>query len=169
MTKRQIGVLVFVLFGFVAGYWTVELFQAVDRGERAVELFETYCLSEVEGEWAEADDALISLSYPEGTWADSAGKLVVQITPEQCRVSDILEFLSDKDWETVEARISGIVEQRFPRLTADPDHGVNWDSYVLWAEYPVFDPKRWGVTAYRYDFGDGNRQSALVIKHPSKD
>lgn len=52
MTKRQIGVFAFALFGFVAGYWTVELFQAVDRGERAVELFKTYCLSDVEGERA---------------------------------------------------------------------------------------------------------------------
>lgn len=169
MTKRKIAVFALALFGFVAGYWTVDLFQAVDRGERAVELFDTYCLSDVDGERAEADDALIPLSYPEGTWADPAGTLVVQTTPEQCRVSDILEFLTVEEWETVEARIPGFVEQRFPRLTADPDHGVNWDSFLLWVEYPIFDPKRWGVTAYRYDFGDGNRQSALVIKHPSKD
>lgn len=138
--KKIFKYLLIASIGFPTGYVLRGLAeQPIDRVERAIALFEAYCLPYAffetplppEG-FIEQTDLLKGLSY-----TDPASVLTLEFKSNQCELDDRFMHFSKADRALLELAFAQLIASRLPSLFKDPNKSLNWDAEVYWRERPM--------------------------------
>lgn len=147
-------VLVVVILGLALGYLARDIYEGKpDRVAKAIEVFRTYCIPLANGEIVPPAAPLVPMKGP---WADSVTGISVEVSKTRCAVSDSFDHLDASERQALTTAVTSLIEDEFPMLQPEGNVDVGWDQFLLWAQYPVGDPRRWGVRLNRFaESGDG--------------
>lgn len=128
----------------------------IDRAERALNLFTTYCVPSNEGVRADPIDGLVALNGlpDEETWAEANSQLLVVFKDGRCGVDDRLRPYSQEQRVSLKHGVTRLVEDGFPMLKTDPDWALVHPVNGLWVQYPFGDAERWGISLVTFFDGD---------------
>lgn len=137
-----------------------------DRVARAMELFRTYCLPYVDRRIRAPQAPLIPLpgsGEDRTSWADPTSKFMLTLSARDCSVSDQLLPMNNNQRLAIQKMTARLVESRLPMLRSDSSHGFPDNSAFLWSEFPVGDPRRWGVGLNHFSTGGEEPDTLLMV------
>ncbi|MHA6263978.1 hypothetical protein ACXYMO_12315 [Arenibacterium sp. CAU 1754] len=171
MKKRLIVLMFVVILGIPIGYFGRSAMEPeFDRVSEAIALSEKYCVPFAGGNLIAPEPPLVRLEKQGGdVWADPQTRFIVNISGRTCSVRDILDLMNVDERMAFQTAAIRIVEDEFPMLQVDTTHGVDtWDLFMNWDQYPRDDPRRWGISLYRFSESGGTSETALSVSFLSR-
>lgn len=146
-------------------------FGKVNRVETLVNLFETYCVPLGRGQPLPSLEKLTEVNTPPGArmYLDPGSLTGVSFAENACWVSDLLQPMNDLEQAQFDNWVETNIPRIFPALKFDPRSTVeNSEKFVVWAEYPAFDRRRWGVRLVRAGHPIDAGVTRLTVMLPRK-
>lgn len=129
--------------GLSLGYGAVKALAPAPRAERALEMFEVFCLPFQRGDTL-APGRLKKLESTQQItkWLDPETNLVLYVDETSCYVDDPFQMLSGRDRRVLREKLPGLVAAYRPELL---NKFVEENGVLKWIDGPAFDPSRWGI------------------------
>lgn len=138
----------------------------VDRLAAAKRLFTSYCLPMARGIMPDEFDGFVEVHIPNALWVEPKSKMGIALSERRCKITDILQPLSEAEIDTLAAWTAAMIAEEFPQLALDPGARLDsWRHFYAWVEGDLHHPQRWGVTFASFAFG-GDEQTFIQLVLP---